>query len=207
MANAVRANIPRTRQTDPAFFPDYEFRRYPAAMVDEHGYPIYENPVYLMTTPANPNLEPEHVMRKGPDGIKRPALLGGNPIIVNDAEEEEDYVRLHPGARSMPVEQHRAPAAQSPALGLVRPAVGPSPELLAARAEVAELEELAARRRALTAEVEAPVRRKPGPKPKVPAEVAQAGGAANEAAAEVAQAGGAADAVVTMTMAEFAKQD
>ena len=70
----------------------------------------------------------------------------------------------------MPVEQHRAPAAQSPALGLVRPAVGPSPELLAARAEVAELEELAARRRALTAEVEAPVRRKPGPKPKAPTE-------------------------------------
>lgn len=159
MGNAIRANIPDCRQTNAKFFPDYEFREYPKQMLDASGAPIVSDPIYLMTTPPmNSSAEPQKVMRKGPDGVPRPIMVGGNVATVYDPDEEAEFMRDHPEAQAVSIPQPKevnrpAPAGQrlgaSP-LSLVRPV---SPELAAARAELAELEALAARKAELLAQM------------------------------------------------------
>jgi hypothetical protein len=87
MANALRANIPQSRQTDPKFFPDYEYSEYPKLMVDDKGDPIVKNASYLMTSPPlGSHLEPQPVVRNG-----KKVLLGGDFIIVKNKQEEDAF--------------------------------------------------------------------------------------------------------------------
>ena len=174
MANAIRANIPDCRQTNAKFFPDYEYREYPKQMIDEFGAPIINDPIYLMTTPPmNSSADPEKVMRKGADGIRRPVLIGGTPAVVHDGKEEAEFLRDNPNARAVSISVVKeAPVVQmrrhEGSAGMVRPAVpAVSDALAAARAEIAELEALAARKAELMAQIGGqPAPKKRGPKPK-----------------------------------------
>lgn len=91
MANARRANIPLYRQTDPKYFPDYEYKEYPKIMTDEDGQAIVDNPIYLMTTPRDPEMAPKQVMRNG-----KPIIIGGDPVVVNNPDEEAAFLKEHP---------------------------------------------------------------------------------------------------------------
>lgn len=85
MANAIRSNIPLYQQTDPKFFPDYQFREYPKMMTDAHGDPIIRNPVYATTEGG------QQVIRNG-----KPHLIGGEYVTVANPEEEAEFLEIHP---------------------------------------------------------------------------------------------------------------
>lgn len=93
MANSIRANIPKSKQTDPAFFPDYEFREFPKMMTDEHGEPLVNNPIYQ--TDEHGKTVYRTVTVNGQQ-IKRPHLIGGEFVVVANAEEEAEFLKLHP---------------------------------------------------------------------------------------------------------------
>lgn len=155
MANALRANIPRYKQTDPAFFPDYEHREFPKVMKDETGEPMIANPIYQMTTPRDPEAIPKQVMRNG-----KPVLIGGEPVVVNNPDEEAAFLRLHPQAPkvvSLPIRDPSTPSAVD--------------EL---EAENARLRALLAERDALKAALaEQPAKKKPGRPAKVKPDAAK----------------------------------
>jgi hypothetical protein len=85
MANAIRSNIPVYQQTDPKFFPDYEYREYPKMMTDENGDPIIRNPVHATTDDGR------QVMRNG-----KPHIIGGEYVTVANPEEEAEFLKIHP---------------------------------------------------------------------------------------------------------------
>lgn len=93
MALAIRANIPDCRQTNAKYFPEYEYRDYPKIMLNKHGEPICDNPVFLMTTPRYDSEDPQKVMRNG-----RPVVIGGDFAIVHNPDEEQEFLDQHPEA-------------------------------------------------------------------------------------------------------------
>lgn len=114
MANARRANIPLYRQTDPKYFPDYEFKEYPKIMTDESGQAIVDNPIYLMTTPRDPEAVPKEVMRNG-----KPVVIGGDPVVVKNPDEEAAFLKEHPECAkivSIPINDTQRMAADNEAM-------------------------------------------------------------------------------------------
>lgn len=156
MANALRSNIPLYRQTDPRSFPDYEKQEYPKVMTDANGDAIFHSPIYQMTTPKDPEAAPKQVMRDG-----KPVIIGGEPFVVNNPDEEAAFLRKYPPAAKIVSLPIRDPSAAAAPLGAA--------EQL--EAENAKMRELLAERDRLKAALAEPVKKKPGRPAKVKADL------------------------------------